>query len=336
MLTASIYCTSFLDAALFGAVRPFWRAFKAENPKSDAFLWVMRYGRGGEHLKVRIHGQEAFRPRLRELLEESVSGLFAGLPQPETPIAKRGWGRTPAIDAEDAVDEDHADRIFLWTTYHRSPVSLGGDPYLSDDRYAELFTRCLASSSEIVLSLEPGEDGELPFKVRQNTLLKALIAGLAVLDFSLDRRLEYIAYHRDWLLRFVLPKDRRSEAEPLEQLLGSFEVRIGQMGGALLALGKSARSHWNRSRETIFQSEGPFTAWQRAVVDLAAYIAPFRDDPAYRLDPFSTDSLFGPLFKLLHGFSNQLGNNIANEALAYHTVLRAGGDPATEQERGAA
>ena len=336
VLTASIYCTGLLDAALFHAVRPFWRAFQAEKPDSGCFLWVMRYGRGGEHLKVRIHGPDDLRPLLQRNLEEIVSAFFASLPPSEVPPQKRGWGRTPAIDAEDAVEEDHPDRILLWTTYGRSHVSLGGDPYLSDDRYVSLFTRCLASSSEIVLSLEPGEDGMLPFKLRQNSLLKALIAGLAILDFSLDKRLEYITYHRDWLLRFVLSKDRLSESEPQEQLLRSFEARVEQMGKALLVLGKSAQSQWSQGREAILQAEGPFTAWQRAVVDLMDYVALFRDDPAYRLDPFATDAIFAPLFKMLHGFSNQLGNNIANEALAHHILLRTATQPDFSMELGAA
>lgn len=336
VLTASIYCTGLLDAALFRAVRPFWRAFQAENPDSSCLLWVMRYGRGGEHLKVRVHGPEDLRSRLRETLGESASAFLNSLPQPEVPAEKRGWGRTPAIDAEDAVMDDYPDRTFLWTTYGRSHVSMGGEPFLSDDCYAALFTRCLAHSSEIVLSLEPGENGILPFKARHNTLLKALIAALAIPGFSPEQRLDYIKYHRDWLLRFVLPKDRMAEAEPLEQLLRSFEARIQQMGSTLHTLRESSLAEWRKTRPVLLQSEGTFTAWQRAVADLVDYVSSFRDDPACLLDPFATDVLYGPLFKLLHSFSNQLGNNLANEALVHHILLRTGDLSTSDQERGAA
>jgi Lantibiotic biosynthesis dehydratase C-term len=336
VLTASIYCTGLLDAALFRAVRPFWRTFQAENPDSRCFLWVMRYGRGGEHLKVRVHGPEGLRSRLREILGEKASAFLSSLPQPKLPAEKRGWGRTPAIDAEDSVMEDHPDRTVLWTTYGRSHVTMGGEPFLSDDRYAALFTRCLARSSEIVLSLEPGEDGMLPFKARHNTLLKALVAALAISDLSPEQRLDYIKYHRDWLLRFVLPKDRMAEAEPLEQLLRSFEIRVQQMGRTLRALRNSSLAEWRKTRPALLQAEDTFTAWQRALADLMDYVSPFRDDPACILDPFATDVLYGPLFKLLHSFSNQLGNNLANEALVHHVLLRTGDLSISDQERGAA
>jgi hypothetical protein len=66
------------------------------------------------------------------------------------------------------------------------------------------------------------------------------------------------------------------------------------------------------------------------------YIAQFRDDPAYCLDPFATDASFAPLFKMFHGFSNQLGNNIANEALVHHILLRVGTQPDFGLDLGAA
>ena len=64
----------------------------------------------------------------------------------------------------------------------------------------------------MVLSLETGPDGLFPHRLRHmSTLLKELISGFAALRFSPETRAEYLPYRRDWLLRFILPKDRCAE-----------------------------------------------------------------------------------------------------------------------------
>lgn len=336
LLTASVYCAGSLDKAIFQAVRPFWREFRAEEPELTCYLWLVRYGKGGEHLKVRIHGSEQLLSRLRSPLEEKISAFLDSLTEPASLAGE--WGHAPPIDAEDRVDTDHPDRTFLWTTYRRSHVSLAGEPLLSDDQYAWRLTRCLAEASEIVLSLEPGEDGRLPDKVRRNTLLKASIAGLAAVDLPLQQRIEYLSYHRDWLLRFVRPRTRESAIDPTEHLLKSFEAHVGRMGSSLHLLQKSiqaAWSSWNEGRETPSRPNDLVASWQRALAELLEHIAPVRSDSAYCVDPFAGDVAFAPIFKVLHGFANQLGLDIANEALIYHTLLRAA-SPRLALERGAA
>lgn len=316
-LTASIYSSGRLDPVLFGAIVPFWRELRRHDPERLCYLWLMRYGKGGEHLKVRVHGPESLRLRQRRLLEEKVTGLLGSLPETAPPQGKPG--RAPAIDAEDEA-AGHPDRTLLWTTYRRSHISLGGKPFLADDRYAALLTRCLGAGCERVLALSPGADGSLPHAARQNALLNALIPGLAALGFPAGKRADYLAYHRDWLLRSILPTDQRAEAAAVERLCRRFDERIARMGETLLAIQEAAQAEWEGDGE-----EGPNEDWKRSLAALLNYVAPLCRDPGYRLDPFASDPVFAPVFKVFHGLANQLGLRQVDEAFIHHLLLRSAG-----------
>src|SRR5215204_4495480 len=102
-------------------------------------------------------------------------------------------------------------------------MSLGGGPLLQDDRDVALCTRWLWSTCALVLSLQPGEDGALPHRIRQIALLQGLIVGLAALGFAPEKWADYLAYHRGWLLRSLA----------IDQLPQRFEERVDRMGAAL-------------------------------------------------------------------------------------------------------
>lgn len=316
-LTASIHCEGGLDAAIFEAVAPFWLEFSSSHPASS-YLWLMRYRKGGEHLKVRIHGPESLVPVQRRLLEQRVASFFTRrsdqivAPRPERKVM------APAIDVEDEVEQDHPDHTFHWTTYRRSHVSLGGGPLLGDDIYAELFTRCLATGCELLLALEPGIDGLLPHRIRHGTLLKALIAGLGAMKFSTAKRSAYLAYHRDWLLRYISPRDTNAAVEPAEKLRLGFEERVTKMQEALQPVRVAAGAEWN----ALPVNQGPLSSWRSSLEALIKYIAPLSSDPAYSVDPYASDSIFPPLFKVFHGFANQLGLKMPDEAFAHHLLFR--------------
>lgn len=296
-LTANLYCAGGLDPVVFRVIAPFRR----ELPQ-DAYLWLVRYGKGGEHLKLRLHTPDADPDLLRRRLAERAGAFFAALPEP--PPRTPGKVDAPPLDPEDEVD--HPDRTLLWTTYRRSHISLGGQPFLDDDLYAAHMTRCLGSACELVLSLEPGDSGVLPHRTRQVALLQGLIAGLAALGFSTERRADYLAYHRDWLLRFLRGA----------QSVQGFEERIAKLGAAVHPIRTLAEAEWNGGDPL----ENP---WRTSLSDLLDYISPFANDPDYRLDPFAPDPVFAPLFKAFHGLGNQLGLPVADEAFAHHLLLRA-------------
>jgi hypothetical protein len=322
-VTASIYCSGRLDSVLFHAVAPFWRELRSRDPKRLCFLWLMRYNKGGEHLKVRVHGPKSWRSVLRELLEEKVTAFQASLPEPVDRPRAVPPERAPAVDAEDdPAWGGHPDRTLLWTTYRRSAVSLGGQPFLSDDRYAALLTRSLAAGCERILALKPGARGSLAPPVRRRALLTALIAGLAALGFDTGKRASYLAYHRDWLLRFELPMADRCETGAVERFLPGLDGQVARMGKSLLSLRGVAEAVWGGSTGARSPGDDPDAGWRRSLADLLDYIAPFCLDPDYRLDPFASDPVFAPVFKVFHGFANQLGLKRMDEAFAHHVLLR--------------
>lgn len=326
VLTANIYLAGHLDEAIFRIVVPFWRSFKELDPAGLCSLWLMRYGKGGEHLKVRLHGPAELVPEMKRLLEGAAQAYLGTLAEPAGPVQKRGWLGAPPIDAEDAVQSDYPDRTLLWTRYGRSHVSLGGRPFLSDDRYAALFTNCLARGSEIVMALKPAEDGTLSHHARQSTLLRALISGLAALGFDAEKRAQYLSYHRDWLLRYFLPKGSM-EADPVQQLLQRFDERVAAMDSSLEILRQAATAKWQGNDGPQQRFAGQDASWQQALAALLEYITPFCADPDYHLDPFAVDPVFSPIFKVFHGLGNQLGLKLSDEGFAHHILLQAAASP---------
>lgn len=335
ILSANLYCAGELDRVLFGAVAPFWREWRKLDPERLSYLWIMRYGKGGEHVKVRLHGPAEIEPAARSLLTRHVETFLAELGEP-VPVEKRGWVGAPPIDDVDDTDTDHPDRSFLWTRYGKSHVSLGGKPFLLDDTYRALMTRCLAQGCEMVLALEPDATGALPHRVRQSTLLKALIGGLAALGFSMEARTQYLSYHRDWLLRFLFPKDPLAEMESIQKFPQLFDERVKNMARSLEPLWRTARAQWQDADSARISSfAGPDAAWRSSLAEFLRYVRPFCEDPDYQLDPFAVDAAFSPIFKVFHGLANQLGLNLADEAFAHHILLAAeapvSGEPAEPQ-----
>lgn len=317
-LTANIYCSGLLDRVIYQAVVPFWQEFRSNDPGRLSYLWLMRYGAGGEHLKVRIHGPDFSRPIQLRLLEEKVVSFLDSLPAAAPSF--RSQERAPAIDAEDTRG-DHPDHTFLWTNYARSHISLGSEPFLSDDRYTALLTRCLAQGCELLLASETGADGSLSHSLRLRLLLWAAISGFSALGFSAEKRAQYHAYHRDWLLRSVLPADRRFDADPLEEIRRRLDERITRSGDFLSAVQRMACTEW--VEDEMEPHDGfPDEGWPQSLADLLAYVSLLCRDPLYHFDPFASDPTFAPIFKLFHGLANQFGLRGADEAFIHHALFR--------------
>jgi hypothetical protein len=326
IVSANLYQAGHLDQAIHGVAIPFWRDFRSmDDPDGRCYLWLMRYGVGGEHLKFRVHGPEALAESVRERLATAASRYLEGLEVPEEEAVGRGWQGAPPIDAEDATPEPHADRSFLWTTYRRSHVSLGDKLFLAEDRYAALFTRCLGTACDWILdALESQDTREVSIHQRRNSLFKLLITGLAVLDFSPRQRADYLAYHRDWVLRFCFPAENRFEVGYLEDLIGRCDRKTEEIAKTLAPLATVAQKTWSRpvSADRQAPSTDRTAAWQRSLADLLAYLRPLCADPAYSTDPFAEDPVFAPVFKVFHGAANQLGMDLFQEGFTHH-LLRA-------------
>lgn len=323
ILTASLYCQDHLDGAIHNVVAPVLERLRAELPDERWMAWWVRYGRGGEHLKVRLHGPAEHRAAAKDALAAAAEAFFAGLPAPD-PAAERIDRRAlPPIDAEDRAPEPYPDRSLVWTEYSRSPVLLG-TLFLDEDDYVARLTTCLARAADVSLGAEPGPDGAIPGAARQRTLLKAAIAALAGADFEPGGRALYLAYHRDWLLRFAAP-GKAQEA----QLRATFDARVEGMAAAVEQVRGVATAGW--SAEAADGGDAPQDRLRDAVAELCAYLAPRRHDPASIGDPFAAEAAFPGVFKTLHGAANQLGLNMPNEAFLYHLLLAAVADGAVAE-----
>lgn len=319
ILTANVYCAGRLDEVITQAVAPFWRQWRdggaaAGDSSGSGWIWLMRYGRCGEHLKIRIHAPEVEGPRLRQAFERAVNTYLSTL-DGASEEDRRSRQDAPPIDAEDDSASDYPDRSLLWTHYGRSHVALGGGPFLHDDRYHSRFTTCLARGCAVVLAaLEADAQGRISHSRRQNTLIKLLLSGLSGLGFHGETRVAFLAYHRDWLIRFAVRRSRAGE-EKAQQLLRRFDTQMERMGdpaGAIQRLGESLG---------VSAEAALFAAWGDSLGDLLGYIADFRDRPEYQIDPFAKDPVYTPIFKVFHGVANQLGLNMLDESFTHHLLL---------------
>jgi Lantibiotic biosynthesis dehydratase C-term len=325
IITANVYCAGRLDEVIHSALAPLRLAMAEEDPEDLWRLWFVRYPRRGEHLKVRLHGPETAALRLRQLLEDAVETCLAALPVESGELQPRKDGReVPPIDAEDESTGLQPDRSLLWTHYRRNHIFLGGPPLLGDDRYADLITASLGRAGEIVLAaLRPDGEGRFPNSPRQTALFRLVTGGLGALGWGVEKSAGYLAYHRDWLLRFAASRSNTG-SEKIAQTLAQFDRKADQMGAALEPLRAMALDAWDvRSGGPRDSLDGTDGGWWRALRDFQDYLDRFRGDPDYQLDPFAADVVFSPVFKVFHGSANQLGLNMLNEAFAHHLLWRA-------------
>ena len=338
LVTANLYGAGRVDEILERCIALLREEMRRLDSGGSTYLWTMRYARGGEHLKVRLHGPPALEPELRDALVGAAERFLASLGEPAAPAvsaAPRGQ-EAPPIDPEDEVAEGHPDRSLLLTTYRRSLISLGGGPFLHDDRYVAIVTRALGEGCEMALSaLQAGANGQVPFRARQTALLKAIIGALAATRWPPDERVAYLAYHRNWLIRFLLARSRQG-AERAAELLAQFAQNVASMAG-LQSIERVVATQWStqwfiesakgqgaRSPEAA-QTPASGNAWHRQIDDLVRHVPTLADQPDFFVDPFALDPAFPAVFKVLHGLANQLGLTPLNESFAHHLILHVAG-----------
>lgn len=310
VLSASVYRSGRLCEVIAHLVAPFWREHRGGQ---GSYLWLMRYARCGEHLKIRIHAPEAEAPLLRERLETAQAKYFAEAAPPPPGSTRRSTPAAPPVDAEDRATADYPESTFLWTAYGRSPLSLGYRPFLDDDAYCALLTRCLGAGAEIVMDrLEAGPDGECPYAIQSEIWREAVAAGLLATSWSMRwsarERALYLLYHRDCLLRYLRKKKRwTAGANAMAQVLAQFDRQAGKLAQEKAALAAE-------------------DAWSRTLRDLGAYVSPLLEDPAFHVDPFADHPAFPVFFKVFHGLANQIGLDATNEAFLCHLLIGAAGE----------
>jgi lantibiotic biosynthesis dehydratase-like protein len=315
VLTASLYSNRGLDGLVHGVVAPFRARLAERDPDGRWSLWWVRYSRGGEHLKLRLHGPQEGRELARELLARAAEAHFAALPPADPDAPRVSRPDAPAVDVEDEAAEDRPDRTLLWTQYRRSHVNLGPPVYLRHDGYVERFTACLAAGAELVLDqLHPDAGGKVAGAARQRVLLRGVFTGLGALGFSPEQRAAYLAYHRDWLLRFSL-----SDTEKETALREHFDRRVDGLAAIVDQLRRASATEWEVDAAPASGVEG---RWRAALAGLMAWLEPFRGDPEYLVDPFTDDAACPAVFKVFHALANHLGVGMLDESFTHHLLLR--------------
>jgi hypothetical protein len=323
-LSASVYCAGRLDEIIHRCIAPYWREVRGAGP-DRAYIRLLRYARGGEHLKIRIHAPEAMSPGLGASLEAAVRSCLDGLPGAPAERAERPRDAAPPIDVEDESPEAHRDRSFVWTRYRRSHVEFGGKPLLDDDAYVARMVVCQAEAAERVLSaLKPEPQGGVPFRVRQNTLLKSAIVAVSALPWSPEHRSAYFAYHRDWLVRFSLAQGNQGPEKAVDAV-ARLDANLQRLGPGLEVYRKAAEARWGRADEGAAPLDDPDARFRAAIGELHRHVAPFEGKPGYQVDPFAVEPMFSALFKVLHVLGNQLGLKPSDEAFAHHLLLHVSG-----------
>lgn len=305
LVTANIYASGLLDDVLLHVVAPFRR--DVQDISGETYLWVVRYSRGGQHLKVRVHGAPEHQDEIRTLLATRADTFFESLRNVPPASPRTSKPSAPAIDLEDALESEFADRSIVWTTYRRSHVTLGMKPWLSDDSFVALACECLARGCD--LTLAAAESGGLQsLATRQKLLIDLLMPALVALGLDSDEKaLSYLAYHRDWLLRFFVAETAREQ-----QLLRHFEEKTAAIPEALEGF-----------RNVIggLRAHPPDDRWSGALSEFAAYLNEFSGISEYDLDPFTREISFPPAFKVLHGLANQIGMPPLQEAYVHHVLM---------------
>lgn len=319
IVTVNIYCSRHIDDLLREVVAPF-RSEMRDELNGHGFLWFSRYGKSGEHLKLRLHAPEPRREALRASLERTLV-RFLEVIADAPPVERLSKSSLPPVDVEDAVDKDYPDRSMLWTTYRRSPVVVGDPIYVRDDHHMALFTRAVAASGEFILSeVVPASRDPKYLQVRQNSFLKLIITGMTATDFAPATWPVYYTHHRNWLVRTLVTRSPLGVAP--DAILAEMNGHLDKVRSTLPALARIMAAQRAEARDGGAPS-GPLAAWTAAVREFFAYVSGYRGRPEYDRDPYTDDYTFLPLFKIFHTCANQFGFRLSNEAYLHHLLLHA-------------
>ena len=313
LLSASVYGQKQHDLLLDEFIRPFWSTSMLRM--AGGFLWTMRYGGGGEHLKLRLHGPDRYEAETRHSLTTVLDNFVESLPPSDSgPVYP---GLFPSIDPEDEEDGVRPDRFWRWTTYRPSPFVLGAEKLAQDPTLAALYAHAQSAVAEIVMTQVAPLRLQPSFAtLRQSLFIRMLVISFSSLGFSAAEREAYLRHHRDWLVRFLIAKERSSESSP-DNTLAPLRERVAAMGPKIDTIRQLLETSPKGFSHPIFG------VWQERLSEFFKYVADFRGDAAYDLDPYTDDYAFLPLFKLLHGACNQFGLRLRNEIYIHHLLLAA-------------
>src|SRR3712207_6295981 len=103
IVTGSLYCSGCLDQALL-AMATLRNTLRELGSEDVPYLWSMRYARGGEHLKVRVHGPSHVDSLVRETLRDAAEGLLRSVGPLPVGVERRIRPDAIPIDVDDRAE----------------------------------------------------------------------------------------------------------------------------------------------------------------------------------------------------------------------------------------
>jgi hypothetical protein len=304
-----------LDEVIAQILTPFESVCR-DSP-APVYVWFLRNIRGAKCLEVFVHEDACVTSvKCREFIREEL-----------TAICRRHWnqaaGSQPAEAAQHSVSASSREGV-IWMEYRRDPKAMGGDPFIRDDEYAALFTRCLSRSASILC--EEIRRGKSLARIRQVVFLRLLIDGLEACEFDVETVIAYLKYHRDWVLRFPFWRSRRPAQEFQEaahRYLRAYDRHAAAHRQELEPLAEMARRRLARA-PTLRQGARASTTlgWSKSFAILLRCVNRLHLRPEFYLDPYADVPLFSMVFKTFNMAANQLGLGM-EEGFVTHFLFRS-------------
>ncbi|HEX8274252.1 MAG TPA: hypothetical protein VF615_16570 [Longimicrobiaceae bacterium] len=191
---------------------------------------------------------------------------------------------------------------------------LGEPPLNSDGELVARFRACLAQSSEVYLAaMSTRCADESSYSDRQSAVLELILTALPAALPDTDGQRGYLAFHRDWLIRYPVLQSGHGRAK-VAQVFDLLQAQVARMG---------TPGHWELAAASRFVVDGARASWTSCVHSLVKHLSTCEGDPRYQADPFAHGPLFPVLFRLLHAVARQFGVALLDEAFLHHLVLRA-------------
>ena len=331
-LMVNLYAAGRLDLLLDQVVEP-WRRGLKQGSLPDLNLWWLRCGTGGEHLKLRVHTENAS-PSALEAAQQDLEARFQAFFAQNEPIAERPTQGRPL---EPADRDEHPDGSLLWlrsaadqaedsdsaaADSASAPLadSFGSAPLVDDEQWRARLSRALSAGCDLFLQGRLPEDAQsLPFVLRVRGWSLLLQNALDVVCRDEQERQDYLRYHRDTLIRSQVLGRTKSRPKAASFLDRWHRESEGPRAPAL-----EIPTSWADERADAV------AAWRQAAQDADQHLRGQDESSALQIDPF-VDSLRLPgLFKLLHGMANAFGLNINSEGWILHHRLHSGSNTDSE------
>jgi hypothetical protein len=158
-----------------------------------------------------------------------------------------------------------------------------------------------------------GDGTGLGYPERQGVLLELLLAGVPAALSEPPLQQGYLAYHRDWLVRYPI-LNRGMGLAKVYQVFDLFEEQAKRLGTPPFeALAGSVGRH---------VAEPIRREWTGALKVLVAAAGEGRQQEDGREDPFAADRFFPVLFRVFHAAAGHYDIALLDEAFLHHLLLR--------------